>query len=302
MKNFTLLSGSSNRLLASKVAKELKVKLGEVEIEEFPNHECRIRVLENVKGKTVFIIQPTIHPAERYILELALIADGAKRRGAKKITAIIPWFGYSPQDKVFRDGEPLSSQVVVKMLESTVIDEFAVVDIHSDLVLKMFTKKIYHLSALETFVNFFKKNPLKGEWVSVALDKGAVDRAERFAKAMGLPLVRFEKERNRKTGEVSFKNLEGNVEGKNVISFDDFVSTGGTRIQGCEYLKKSGADKYYDCVTHLVVPETAKKLKQSRIDKILITDSIDLESKWEFKRMKILSISPVIAGFVKGVL
>ncbi|MFC1780462.1 ribose-phosphate diphosphokinase [Patescibacteria group bacterium] len=298
MKKFILLSGSANRPLALKVAKELSIKLGRVEIESFPNNEIRIRIQENVKDKTVFIIQPTIFPAERYILELALLADGAKRSGAKKIVAIIPWFGYSPQDKVFREGEPLSGEVVIRMLEATAIDEFAVADIHSDLVLKMFKKKVHSLSAMSVFIDYFRKE-LDKSWVSVALDKGALERAEKFSKALKLPLVKFDKTRDRKTGEVTFHKLEGSVEGKNVISFDDFVSTGGTRIKGCDFLKKEGVKKYYDCVTHLIVPETTRKLEKSNIDKIFITDSIHLESKWKFGRLKVLSIDRLIANFVK---
>lgn len=298
MNSYVLISGSAHHSLAQKVARVLKKRLANVEIESFPNKEIRIRIVDKLKGKVVFIIQPTNRRVNDSIMELAFLADAAKRSGAKKIIAIVPWFGYSPQDKVFREGEPLSSQTVISMLEATPIDEFAVVDIHSERVLKMFAKKVTHLSAMPVFVDFFR-DKLKGNWASVALDNGAVDRATLFSKALDLPLVKFEKTRDRKTGEVTFHALEGSVEGKNVISFDDFVSTGGTRIQGCDFLKKKGALKYYDCVTHLIVPETTEKLKKSRIDKIFITDSLHLDSNLRFSRLKILSIAPILAEYIK---
>ncbi len=299
MKDFVFFSGSSNKLLGDKIVKKLGVSEGRLNIEEFPNREIRIRVIENVKDKNVFILQPTIYPAERYILELALIADAVKRKGAEKIVALIPWFGYSPQDKIFRKGEPLSIEVVIRMLESSSIDEFVVVDIHSLEILKMFKKKVYHLSAMSVFIDYFK-GKLKGDWVSVALDKGALDRAKEFSNSLNLPLVKFDKTRDLETNEVTFHCLEGNVEGKNVISFDDFVSTGGTRIYGCEFLKKKGARKYYDCVTHLIVPETTDRLKVSKIDKIFITDSIHLDSERHFDRLKVLSIDFLLAEFIKS--
>ncbi|MDD3646976.1 MAG: ribose-phosphate pyrophosphokinase [Candidatus Dojkabacteria bacterium] len=298
MKNKVLLAGSSNLPLARKIAKGLGVKLGKIELEEFPNGELRVRVLEKVKGETIFILQSANFPAERHILELGLIADAVKRCGAKKVVAIIPWFGYSAQDKVFRDGEPLSSKVVVRILESTEIDEFVTVDIHSPLVLKMFNKRVYDLSAASVFIDYFR-DKLSGDWVVVALDKGADARAKEFSNALKLPLVKFDKSRDRKSGEVTFHRLSGSVRGRNVISFDDFVSTGGTRIKGSEFLKREGARKYYDCVTHLIVPKTTRKLEKSKIDKMYITDSILLDRKWKFSKLKIITMASLIGDFIK---
>lgn len=298
MKNIVVLSGSSNRSLALKISKSLDVKLGKMELESFPDGEDRIRILSDVRGKTVFIVQSTCSNVDKEIIELALIADAAKRKGAKRIIAVMPFFGYSAQDKVFRKGEPLSSRVVVRMLEATSINEFIIVDIHSTSVLRMFRKKVYHLSSMPIFIDYFK-GKLKGEWCVVALDNGASERAKEFAGALDFPLVQFDKTRDRKTGEVTFHALSGNVKGKNVISFDDFVSTGGTRIQGCDWLKKQGVKKYYDCVTHLIVPETCGKLKKSRIDRMFISDSVCLDPSLKFSRLKILSIASVLAEFIK---
>ncbi len=301
MDSFVLLSGSSNEPLAKKVAGQLGISLGKMEREEFANKEVRVRILEDVKDKTVFILQTTINPAERYIIELALIADAAKRNGATKIVAIMPWFGYSPQDKVFRKGEPLSAQVIIKMLEASEIDEFVVVDIHSQEVLEMFSKPADHLSAMDVFIDRFK-GKLSDEWVSVALDNGALERARLFSEATNLPLVTFDKTRDRKTGIVTFHALKGDVEGKNVITFDDYVSTGGTMFKSAEFLKKEGAKKCYYCITHLIVPETLERLEKSSVDKLIISDSIklDLGFRIQDSRLEVVSVDEVIGEFVRG--
>ncbi|MBN1331495.1 ribose-phosphate pyrophosphokinase [Candidatus Dojkabacteria bacterium] len=295
MKNAMIISGSSNNSLAKSISKYSKIPIGKTKVENFPNKEIRILIKEDLKEKNVFLVQATNGRVNSYIIELALLADAAKRCGAKKIIAIIPWLGYSPQDKVFRKGEPLSSKVIVKMLESTQIDKFILIDVHSKLVLKMFTKPVVHLSAMPVFVEHFKGKLEKTSWVSVALDKGARERAKLFSKELGLPLVQFDKERDLKTGEVKFKKLEGNVKGKNVISFDDFVSTGGTRIQASKLLKQQGAKKYIDCVTHLIVPETTRKFPASKIDEIYITNTIHLDTKFKTKKLHVLDIGKLIA-------
>ena len=296
--NIALISGSSNPLLAQKIARLLGVHLTRREISAFPNNEVRIRILGELKDKNVFILQSTNHLAERSIIELSLLADSTKRLGAKRIVALIPWFGYTPQDKVFRKGEPLSSEIITRMLEASPIDEFVVIDIHSPLNLEYFKKPVHHLSAMGEFIKYFK-NKLKGDWCSVALDNGARERAKEFADALKVPLASFDKTRHKKTGEVTMHCLEGNVSGMNVISFDDFVSTGGTRIKGSAFLKQEGAKKYLDCVTHLLVPETIQNIEESTIDKMYITDSIFLEPKWKSKKIKVLTITPILADFIK---
>lgn len=297
MRNVAILSGSSNKPLAQKIAKLLEIKLGKIEIEYFPNNEKRIRVVEDVDGKTVYIVQSTILKSDEYIVELAFIADAVKRQKPKKIVAIMPWFGYAPQDKVFRQGEPLSSKVIIKMLESSPIDEFVVFDIHSELVLKMFTKKVTHLSAMPIFIDYFK-DKLKNTWCSTALDHGALHRASAFSEALKLPLAKFDKSRDRKSGEVTFQKLKGDVRGKKVITFDDYVSSGSTTLMSADYLKKEGAHECVYCITHLVVFPTIKRIEKSRIDRMYITDSINIPKEYKSKKVKFVSIAPLLAKFI----
>ena len=208
-----LISGSSNKPLAKKIAKRGNIKLATTELTVFPSGDSRIHIKDKLEGAEVFILQSTNGEIDHYIVQTALIADAARRLGAEKIVAIMPWFGYSPQDKVFRAGESLSSEVVIKMLESSPIDEFVVMDIHSSLVLDMFTKPVMHLSAMDVFIDHFK-DKLDETWVAAALDKGATDRAKQFSDVLNLELVQFDKTRDKDSGEVTFNALRGDVLGQ----------------------------------------------------------------------------------------
>lgn len=297
MSDKIIISGSSNKALAKKIAKEGNIKLAETELTFFPSGDSRIHIKDDLKDKVVFILQSTNGEIDHYIVQTALIADAARRLGAKRIVAMMPWFGYSPQDKVFREGESLSSDVVIKMLESSPIDEFLIMDIHSTLVLDMFTKPVKHMSAMDVFIDYFKER-LDEDWVAAALDKGATDRAKKFSDALGLELVQFDKTRDKESGKVTFNALKGNVNGKKVISFDDFTASGGTRMKASKFLKEQGAIQYYDCVTHLLVAETAKKFQDSKIDKIFITDTIYLDKKYQINKMEIISVAPLLSQFI----
>ncbi|MBD3280652.1 ribose-phosphate diphosphokinase [Candidatus Dojkabacteria bacterium] len=293
--NKIILPGSSNPELAKSISETTEIPLVQVEIENFPNKETRLRILEDLTNKEVIIVQSTGGKVDSYIVELLLLADAAKRRGAKIVKAVLPWLGYSPQDKVFREGEPLSSEATIKALETAPIDEFVLIDLHSTIVEKMFSKPMTHLSAMPIFVEHFREKLNKNEWVSVALDKGARERAHLFSQELDIPLVQFDKIRNKKTGDVTFINLEGDVNGKNVISFDDFAATGGTRIKASSILKEQGATKYVDCVTHLLVPDTTTKFEKSDIDGIYITNTIHLDKKYHTSKLKILDIGGLIS-------
>lgn len=297
MTKIKLFAGSSNPTLAKKIAKELKINIGKIELSEFPNKEIKLRIIDDVEKKVVFVLQSTCNLTERYILELGLICDALRRKGAKKIIAIVPWLGYSPQDKVFRDGEPLSSQVVVKVLESFEIDEFVVLDLHSNEILNFFHKRVWHLSASSVFIDYFR-NKVNKKWCSVALDNGALERARLFAKSLNLQIARLEKYRNRNTGEIKFLKLEGSVYGENVISFDDFVSTGSTIIKASEFLNKIGVKKFFYCSTHLIVPEAMPKISKSLIEKLFVTDSVYYKKQLYPAKIKILSLSKLFANFI----
>lgn len=297
-----LFAGSSHPKLAREVAVKLGIKLGDIDTSCFPNQECRVWIKEPVKNEQVYILQTLSYPVNDNLIELCLIIDAAKRAGAKKATAVIPWLAYSPQDKVFRKGEPLSSKLIARFLETAGADEVIAFDLHNPKNKEHFQVPVRELSAMPLFIDHFKDKDLSN-FVSVALDDGAAERAEKFSNALDVPLCLFDKTRDKATGEVEFKELKCDVKikGKTIISFDDFVSTGGTRIGAAEILKKRGVKKYIDCITHIFpIRETYKRLQKSKIDELFVTDTIPIIEEAAFKRLKVLSVAGILADSVNG--
>lgn len=302
LKDCIIVSGSSNILLAIRIAKRLHIHLAQIELSRFPCSETRVRILTDLKDKTVFLVQSTAAPANDHLVESVLITDAVKRMGAKKIVGVIPWFGYAPQDKVFRPGEPLSSEVVVKMLETAGINEFVVCDIHSTLVLDMFSVPVTHVSALNLFTRYVKNKIYKrGRTVIATLDKGNTVRSQAFAKALGVPMVVFDKSRDRHTGKVTFHKHEGQIKGKHVITFDDYTSTGQTLIDSAAYLKSRGALSYTCCVTHIAVFDTLQKIEDSQVDSCITTNTIHFEVPKTMKKIKTIDTSLLIAQHLRTI-
>lgn len=301
MEGFVLLSGSAHPKLAEEVAKKLKTSLGEIEISRFPNGEKKVWIKKEVADKTAFVIQPTITDSD--IIELCLIVDAAKRKGTKKVVAVIPWFGYSAQDDVFQEGEPLSAKVMAEILAASGIDEAIIIEPHSSKIENFFAIPLILLSALETFASLLKKKVLK-DLLVVALDLGAMERSLKMAKELNLPLVLLQKTpRDTRTGEIEFLGIKGKVKDKNVLLFDDFVSTGQTLIKAAAFLKKEGAKKITACVTHyLSVKGLPEKLQKSTIDKFFVTNTLPIAKERKFPKLKIISIAPLLAQTMKKML
>lgn len=297
-----ILSGTAHPQLARQLAQLLKLKVGNVEISYFPNGEKRIWVKEKLFGKTVVIVQPFSAPVDEHIVEFCLLLDAAHHLKAGKVLGVVPWLGYSPQDKLFRSGEPISVHVVAKMIESLNLDHLVIADIHSADSLQHFTVPITQVSAGKLYIDHFRQKNLTNH-IAVALDKGATPRAREFANALKLPLIQFEKSRDRETGVVTFKSFKDGVKGKHIISFDDFVSTGTTRIQASRILKQKGALSYTDCITHaLLAGDSPQKLQRSSIDHLYTTDSYPIPKGKRFPKLTVLPIAPLLAEAIKPLL
>ncbi len=299
LNNCIVVPGSSNIPLAQNIAKALQIPIAEIEISKFACSETRVRVLSEISGKTVLLVQSLSSPANDHLVELMLIADAVKRMSPRLIYGIIPWLGYAPQDKVFRVGEPLSSEVVVRMLENVGIHRFIICDIHSNLVIDKFKNDITHIRAQPVFVNLLLDViEDKNQWVVAILDKGNAERSMSFASDLGIELVRFEKERDRNTGKVTFHRLSGDVRNKHVLIYDDYISTGQTLLDSAQYAKKLGALTYTCCVTHVAVTSTMEKLNDSHIDCFITTNSIHFGLPANMKKVTILDSSKLFAKII----
>jgi ribose-phosphate pyrophosphokinase len=287
-------SGSSNPQLAKKLAAKLKVKLGQMEVTRFANDEGRVFVKEPKVAEKVAIVQSLSIPTDTHLVEFCLLCDALRRKGAKKIIAVIPWLGYSKQDRVFRDGEALSVKVIAKILELNFLDKIITFNLHSSHIKKSFRRPLVELTARPLIEDYFAKKVTK-DHVVVAPDIGAVASAKRLAKDLGVGLVKVSKSRSRVTGKVSIHGIEGEIKGKRAIIKDDMIATGSTLVEVSRFLKKKGAKSIeVGAVHHLFVPGAQTKLNQAGIDRLVVTDTVAKPEK-EHNNIKILSVAGQIA-------
>lgn len=290
-----VFSGSSNQTLAKKLAKELKTRLGKVELSRFSNDEARVWINETNPGKTAVLVQSLSAPTDQNLVEFCLIADALNRLGVKKIIAVIPWLGYSKQDKVFRPGEPLSVKVIAKMLQVVPLEKVITFDLHNLAIPGFFEVPVINLSGRKVFRELMSKT-ITDNTVIAAVDAGSVKSSERFSDDLGgVPLVYMNKVRDLVTGKVVFKSISEKVLGKNVLIKDDLISSGSTLVEAARFLKSNGAAKIDVCATHhLYVPGAQEKLDKSAINQIIVTDTVEPKSKP--KKLKVISVAAMIAA------
>lgn len=295
-----IFAGLSNPKLARKAARELKVKLGKVELTRFSNDEARVWVKDPVNNSAAVVLQSFSIPVDQNIIQFCLICDALKRLGAKKITAVVPWLGYSKQDKIFREGEPLSVKVIAKIVQTAPFSKLITFDLHNQAIVGFFDKPIQQLSATSLFLDYFSK--IKDEnTVVVAPDAGSIKSSTNFANELGFEVAYIDKKRNLTTGEVTIRGISRSVKNKKIIIIDDMIVTGATLIEAAKFLKKQGAKKIFVAATHhLYVPGAQKKLDKSSIDKLIVSDTIMPWGKITSKKLETLSVAQLIAKVLKG--
>ncbi len=270
----TIYSGTSNPALAIKLSQRSKSKLSEVQVSRFENDECRVRILDKPGRKTA-VLQSFSIPVDIHIIEFCLIADALHRLGASEITAIILWLGYSKQDKIFRLGESLSIEVIAKIIQTAGISQIITLDLHNPQSTKYFQIPISNLSMMSIFVEFAKNNLSLNDSVVVCPDTGGEKIAANCSKKLNTPLALLTKTRNLETGEVSILDIRGDVSNKDVFIFEDMIASGSTIHKSVEYLKKRKAKRITIFATHhLYLPGVQKKLENSSVNRIIVSDSI----------------------------
>ncbi len=286
-----LFSGTSNQTLSQRVAQELGTSLGRVEITRFIDNECRVFVKDDAAGQEVFVLQSLSEVADQNLVELCLLGQALKDLKAKKVTAVIPWLGYSKQDKAFRKGEAISIQLVARFIEAAGFDAVITCELHSREVLSYFRIPVTEVSTHKLFPATWTNA------VVVSPDKGGQSRSERFAKEIGLSVVYLEKNRALETGIVSVTGIEGEVKGKTVVIFDDIINTGETAIKTSEFVKRKGASRIIFLATHAVLAGNASKLlSQSSIEKVIVTDTIDIPIMKQFEKLMIVTVAHELAS------
>jgi len=297
-----VFSGSSNKKLASKIAGKLNLELSPVEIFVFPDGEKRIRIQEKVLNVDCVIIQSASIPPDENYMELFIMIDALKRSGAKSIKTLIPYLGYQRQDHIFRDGEAVSLEVIAQILVKVGMTELFSFDLHSPKIPEVFSVPVHHLSALPLFAEKIKKDFSFSEIVLVSPDMGGIRRIKEIAELLGnIPYATINKNRDLTSGEINDSGLDGDVRGKTAIIVDDMISTGKTMVEGAELLMENGAEKVFVFATHPVFARNASRLLQhSKIERVVVTDTIDVPSFNLFPKLEIVSVAQVAAEGLKA--
>ncbi len=303
MKDFLLFSGSSNRPLAEAVAKELGITLGKIDLTRFVDGELRPWIQEDVRDKTVFVLESLSYPMDEHVMELSLIGDAIRRSAPKTMIAVIPYMGYARQDKQHRVGEPVSARVIAKFIEVSKFKEIISVDLHNDAIVGFFQIPVTHVSALEVVVEEINKLNLTNG-VVVSPDVGGVKRARNLAYALDLPMVVMEKKRlldkNDTTEAVA---IIGDVKGKDAIVVDDMIASGSTIAGGAPALKEAGATSVTFVATHGVLAGPAvERLKDPAIDRVILTDTIAIPKKNQFEKLSIVSVAPLLVRAISSLI
>jgi ribose-phosphate pyrophosphokinase len=289
-----VFSGTTNPKLASDICKHLKIKPGNALVSEFSEGEIKVQIKDNVRGKDVFVIQPTAPPVNKSIIELLIIIDALKRASARRITAVIPYFGYARQDRKDRPRVPITAKLMANLITEAGANRVLTVDLHAGQIQGFFDINLDHLFAVNVFVEYFKKKKIK-KLVSVSPDVGGIKMARAYAKRMNAGLAIVDKRRRSDT-DAEVMHILGDVEGKNVVIVDDIVATAGSLREAVCALRKQGAKQIYAAITHPLLCGPAKeRLTNIGLKELVVTDTIPISKGKNFTGIKVLSVAPLLA-------
>ena len=290
-----IFTGNANPDLAREIAAYLGTTVGDSVVNRFNNGEIQVMINESVRGKDIFIVQPTCGPiVNDNVMELLIMADAFKRASANHITAVIPYYGYARQDRKARGREPITAKLMADLLETAGITRVVTIDLHAAQIQGFFNIPFDHMPGGPLLAEYIKEKNLDN-MVVVSPDLGGVSRARGFAEILNAPMAIIDKRRP-EPGVAEVMNLIGNVEGKNCILVDDMVDTAGSLTEGARALKKFGANEIYACCTHPILTDPAlSRIAQSDITELVVTNTIPLAPAKKHPKIKVLSIAPILA-------
>jgi ribose-phosphate pyrophosphokinase len=301
-KRLMLFAGRSNPTLAERIADKLSVTLGEVELKTFANGETYVRYDESIRGCDVFIVQSGNAPVNDHLVELLIMIQAATLASAKRITAVIPWFPYSRQDKKSAPREPITAKLVADALEVAGVDRVVTMDLHAGQIQGFFRIPVDHMTALQLFAQHYRDKGLSGEQVvAVSPDVGRAKFARRFGKMLEADLAILNKTRpEHDTAEVT--EVIGHVDGKVAVMIDDMILTGGTLIAGATALREAGATEVYACATHGLFPGNAfEKIGKSELTQVTVTDTVPIDPINRPDNIDVLPVSGLLAETIMNI-
>jgi len=300
MKNSLLVfSGNANKALAKKVCDYLSLPLGKIEISRFPDGEIDMKIMEDVRGADIYVIQPTCPPVNENLMELLIMVDCLRRASAERITAVIPYFGYARQDRKAEGRVPISAKLVANVITAAGVSRALAVDLHAAQLQGFFDIPMDHLYAAPVLVEYFRRLELK-DLTIVSPDVGGIKMARAYAKRLNADLAIVDKRRSGPT-ETEVMHVIGEVKDRNVILVDDMISTATSITEAAKKCRREGAKEIYICATHAVMAGKAvDKLQKAPVKEVVVTDTIPLDGK-EFGNLRVLSIANLLGEAIRRI-
>ena len=294
-KALRIFSGNANPDLAREIAAYLGTSVGDAAINRFNNGEVQVMINESVRGKDIFIVQPTCGPiVNDNVMELLIMADAFKRASAKHITAVVPYYGYARQDRKARGREPITAKLMADLLTTAGVTRVVTIDLHAAQIQGFFNIPVDHMPGGPILADYIKEKNLENP-VVVSPDLGGVSRARLIATKLNCSIAIIDKRRP-EPGVAEVMNLIGSVEGKTAIMVDDMADTAGSLTEGARALMKFGAKAVYACCTHPVLTDPAiARIEESNITELIVTNTIPLPPEKRHPKIKVLSVAPILA-------
>ena len=297
---FEIYHGNSNPGLARKICRYLGTEPGKAEVFQFANENIFVKILENVREKDVFLVQPTCHPVNQSIMELLILIDAFKRASAGRITAVIPYYAYGRSDKKDQPRVPITARLVADMITVAGADRVLTMDLHQGQIQGFFNIPVDELTAVHLLSNYFRHKHIEDP--VVVTDLGFAKRARAFAELLDAPLAIIEKRRVGNLDRAELMNVIGTVKGKRAIIVDDEIDTGGTLVEITRALEREGVTEIYACATHGVLSEPAiDRIAASNVRELVLTDSVPLPERKRLGKITTLSVAPLIGEAIKRI-
>ena len=300
MTRLKLFSGNANIELAKEICAFLCIPLGIAEVRRFSDGEINVEIRDNVRGVDVFIVQSTCPPVNDNLMELLVLMDALKRASAKRVTAVIPYYGYARQDRKVLPRAPITAKLVADLLTAAGVSRVLTVDLHAGQIQGFFNIPVDHLYSAPVMLDHIKAN-YGNDIVIVSPDAGGVERARAFAKRLHVPMAIIDKRRVM-PNVAEVMNIIGEVDGKTAILLDDMVDTAGTLVMSADALKNKGAKRVFPMTTHAVLSGPAiERLEKSVIEELVVTDTIPLGAKASCRKLKVLSVAGLLGEAIKRI-
>jgi ribose-phosphate pyrophosphokinase len=299
--NIKVFSGNANRQLAEEICSHLGIEIGQANTTRFTDGEFNFQILQNVRGEDCFLVQPTCPPVDSNLMELLIMLDAFRRSSAKRITAVMPYYGYGRKDRKDKPRVPISAKLVANLITEAGADRVLLLDLHAGQIQGFFDIPADHLFAAPVIVGYFQRLALPKLTV-VAPDAGGVERARAYAKRLNAELAIIDKRRDYdKVGEVDVLHVVGDVAGRTALLVDDMIDTAGTLVKAAEALKRNGADAVYASATHAVFSGPAvDRLMASPIKEVVVTNTIP-PSDGSTSKVRYMSVAEILAKAIRSI-